>query len=232
MANLLQFRRAWRTKRAGKVAPGSRVNCAASLPSSWTACRAAKAVTGVGRGAPKDTVTRIRPTARRLPEKLPAREAEDAAPHAVQMDRDHRKVQPLDDLLHPALERQQVAGAGDRSFRENAHDVPGLELLARGLDRGDHRARSGEIDRNGPQGPEQAAERPVFVIRTPDDEARVTAPRGPSHQESVHQGDVIGYQQNAAPRRHMIGAQHPDAVQKRDQATDAEIGPSPAVSQE
>ena len=53
----------------------------------------------------------VGPAARPLPEELSARETEDAAPHAVQMNRDHGNVQPLDDLLHSALERQQVAGA-------------------------------------------------------------------------------------------------------------------------
>ena len=60
----------------------------------------------------------------------------------------------------------------------------------------------------------------MLVIGTPDHEAHVTVPGGPSDQKSVHQGDVIGYQQSAALCRHMFGAQHPDAVQKCDQETD------------
>ena len=44
-------------------------------------------------------------------------------------------VEPLDDPLEAALERQQVAGAADRAFRKDADDVAGGELGARALDR-------------------------------------------------------------------------------------------------
>ena len=66
------------------------------------------------------------------------------------------------------------------------------------------------------------AEGPMLVVRTPDHEPHVTVPGGPSDQKSVHQGDVVGHQQNAALRRDMLGAEHPDAVQDRDQAADGQ----------
>ena len=46
--------------------------------------------------------------------------------------------------------------------------------------------------------------------------------RGPSDQKSVHQGNMIGYQQGAPLRRNMPGAQDSDAIQGEDQAADAE----------
>src|ERR1700676_1237784 len=66
----------------------------------------------------------------------------------------------------------------------------------------------------------------MIVIGTPDHEAHVAVPRGPSHQKAVHEGDMIGYQQSAALRGHIAGAQHPDAVQGRDQAADAKANQS------
>ena len=142
------------------------------------------------------------------------------------MNRDHRNVQALGDLLHPALEGQQVAGAGDRSFGKYADHVPGFELPAGRLNRGGQSARSTEVHRDGPKGAEHPVESPMVVIRTPDHEAHVAMPRGPSHQKTVHEGDVIGYQQSAALRWHIGGAQHPDAVQSRDHAADAKANQS------
>ena len=119
---------------------------------------------------------------------------------------------PCGDLLHPALEGQQVAGAGDRSFGKYADHVPGFQLPPGCLDRGGHRARSTEVHRDGPKGAEHPVESPMVVIGTPDHEAHVAMPRGPSDQKAVHEGDVIGYQQSAALRGHIAGAQHSDAV--------------------
>ena len=42
---------------------------------------------------------------------------------------------PCDDPLEAALERQQIAGAADGAFGEDADDVAGRELGARALDR-------------------------------------------------------------------------------------------------
>ena len=222
MANLLQWRRASRTKRAGSVALDSRVSWAASLPSSCTAWRAAQAVARLRQSLAEGHGDAVGPAARRLPEKLSAREAKNAVPHAVQMNRDRGNVQSLEDLLHPPLERQQIAGARDRSFGKDADHVPGLQFPPGGLDRGGHGARSSQIHRYGPERAEHPAEGPMVVVRTPDHEPHVAMPRGPSDQKAVHQGDVIGYQQSAALRRHMACAQHPDAVQSHDQTADAE----------
>ena len=77
---------------------------------------------------------RVRQPLGQLPEELAALVAEDAAPDAIEVDRDDGHVEPFDNALEPALERQQVAGARDRAFREDAHNVAGGELGARVLD--------------------------------------------------------------------------------------------------
>src|SRR6202521_1625427 len=62
----------------------------------------------------------IRHSHRPLPEEPAALEAENAAPHAIEMDGNHRHVETLDHPLEAALERQEVPGPADRPFREHA----------------------------------------------------------------------------------------------------------------
>ena len=84
-----------------------------------------------GSGAPNATVTGYGMRSGQLPEEPAALEAEDAAPDAIQVHRDDGHVEALDDLLEAALERQQVAGAADGAFGEDADHVAGAEFAAR-----------------------------------------------------------------------------------------------------
>src|SRR5689334_9267084 len=81
------------------------------------ACR--RSGRGRGHGLTEGDCHGIRHTNGPLPEEPSPFEAEDAAPDAVEVDRNHRYVQAFDNSLETAFERKHVAGAADRSFRED-----------------------------------------------------------------------------------------------------------------
>ena len=60
---------------------------------------------------------------------------ENAAPELVQVNRHDRRIEPIDDSLEAALERQKVSRAADSSFSEDADDLAFLQLLPRALQR-------------------------------------------------------------------------------------------------
>ena len=101
---------------AGRIA-----SVGAQRHASPAALRAAVVVDGSG--APNATVTGYGNAHGPFPEEASALEAEDAAPDAIEIDRDDRDVEAVDDPLEAALERQQVAGAADRALGEDADDV-------------------------------------------------------------------------------------------------------------
>src|SRR5262249_60863558 len=85
--------------------------------------------------------------------------AEDAAPHAVEVDRDDRDVAALADPLEPAPERVQHPGPRDLPLREDADQVAVVEVLARVAQRPQDRARSPlRADRERPQPAQPAPE--------------------------------------------------------------------------
>src|SRR5205823_7371249 len=77
----------------------------------------------------------------------PTLEAEDAAPDAVKMHGNDRRVYVLHDALHATAEGEHLADAGDLPFGEDADDLPLLNGLAGSAQRADHIARA-ELRRN------------------------------------------------------------------------------------
>jgi hypothetical protein len=63
-------------------------------------------------------------TLRHLPEELAALETEDAAPDAIEIDRNDRHVEAGDDALEAALEGEEVPGSADGALDEDADHVP------------------------------------------------------------------------------------------------------------
>jgi hypothetical protein len=119
-----QRRFAVRMNRTASVSVAGRRMVATWQPSSIIARRVRAAVAGAATGLPNATMTGIRHAHRQLPEELAALVAEDAAPHAIQVDRDHGHVEAFSHALEAALERQQVAGTRDGPFDEDADHVP------------------------------------------------------------------------------------------------------------
>ena len=75
--------------------------------------------------------------ARQFPDEPPALEAEDTAPHTVEVYGNDRRVHALHDALHAAAERQQLADARDLSLGKDADDFAILDRIggfAQGLE--------------------------------------------------------------------------------------------------
>jgi hypothetical protein len=132
---------------------------------------------------------RIRDAPRQFPEKAPTLEAEDAAPHALQMHGDHRNIEALDNFFHAPFKGQQVTGAADGPFGEDADDVALLQFLARLAQRG----RRGAAYRDGAHQAKEPAQSFRFVVGTPHHESHAARERG-SDQQAVDMRDVIGHQ--------------------------------------
>src|SRR6266404_7258882 len=90
----------------------------------------------------KSDAHRIRNMPRQLPQKSPARETEDGAPHSVEVHRNNRHVNALDDPLHPPPERQHLADARHLPFRKNADELAVLQRLRGFAQRMNHLARA------------------------------------------------------------------------------------------
>ena len=67
--------------------------------------------------------------ARQFPDEAPALEAENAAPHAVEIHGNDRRVHALHDALHAAAEGEQLADARDLPLSENADDFAVLDRV-------------------------------------------------------------------------------------------------------
>ena len=173
-----------------------------------------------GSGAPNATVTGYGNAHRPLPEERAALEAEDAAPDAIEVDRDDRHVEPVDDPLEAALERQQVAGAADRAFREDADDVAVLQLLPRA-------PRSRRPPRGRPPTGiacsilSSGLHRPVLVVRLVDQEAD-EALDARADQRAVDVRQVVADEQRRAARRHVLLAVDADPVDRVREQPEAE----------
>src|SRR5262249_38110424 len=145
-----------------------------------------------GKRLPEGDGDRIEEVLGPLPEELAVLEAEDRAPDLVEMDRDHRDVQALDDLFEAALEREKVAGAADRALGEDADYVAALELRARAADRLDGAAAAG--GRDGVHLAEQPAEARQLEERRIDHEAHEALDRG-ADQQPIDEGKMVAHQQ-------------------------------------
>ena len=157
---------------------------------------------------------RIRKARRPLPEELPALEAEDAAPDAVQIDGDDRHVEPVDDPLEAALERQQVARPADRALGEDADDVALSELVTGRGERRHDVPRSGGADRDRLHRAHQPVNRPQLVIRLVDHEPDEPLDASRRRAAPSTKRQVIADEQRRAARRHVLLADDPDAVER------------------
>ena len=79
--------------------------------------------------------------ARKLPEEAAALEAENAAPDAVEIHRDDRRVHALHDALHAAAEGKQLADACDLPLGEDADHFAALDCVGGFAKRLQHFAR-------------------------------------------------------------------------------------------
>ena len=154
---------------------------------------------------------RIEEPRRPFPEELAFLEAEDAAPHLVEMHRDDRHLEPVDDLLEAALERQHVAGAADRALGEDADHVARLQFLARPLDRAERAARPAAAGRDRAHQGEQLAQHRHLEERRVDHEAHEALHAG-ADQQAVDEGEMVGDQQRRPVQRHVIRVHDADAV--------------------
>ena len=140
-------------------------------------------------------------------------EAEDAAPHAIEMHGNYRHIQSLDDLFQAALKRQQVAGPADRTFGEDADHVALSQFLARIPNGSCDFAHGPAADRHGFGQTKEPVERLHFVIRAPHHEADEALDRR-ANQEPVDVRHMVGNQQRRAARRHVLRSHDPDLVQR------------------
>ena len=84
----------------------------------------------------------IRNAARHLPEKASALEAEDAAPDAVEIDGNDGRIDAFHDAFEAAAEGEQLAGARDLAFGEDADDLAVSDGVAGRAQRVNHFARA------------------------------------------------------------------------------------------
>ena len=129
------------------------------------------------------------------------------------MDGNDRHFQAVHNALHAALQRQQIAGARDGAFREDADHVALINSFARRPNlrhriprtAGAHRNRFGEF--------EEPVHRLVLVIWLPDHEAQ-QALHGRDQKESVHVRNVVRHQQRRPPERNVLAPLDPDPEQR------------------
>src|SRR5690348_10760646 len=67
---------------------------------------------------------------RKFPKKSAFFETEDAAPHAIQRDRNYGRIGVLHDPLEAALKGEHKTDSRDLAFRKNAHDVTRFNRLS------------------------------------------------------------------------------------------------------
>ena len=107
----------------------------ASAPRSCTACRTSWMSFGSCDRLAEPDRNAARMRRRPLPEKLAAAKAEDAAPQLVEVNGNDRRAGAALDFQHARLEPLQLPGAADAAFRKDAHQLAGLQRLARRFDR-------------------------------------------------------------------------------------------------
>ncbi len=72
---------------------------------------------------------------RHLPQEAPALEAEDAAPHSVEVHGNDRNIDALHDAFKSAPEGKQLPGARDLPLGEDADDLVVAQRVARRVQR-------------------------------------------------------------------------------------------------
>jgi hypothetical protein len=146
-----------------------------------------------------------------FPQEAAVLEAEDAAPHPVEMNGDYRHVEPLEDALEAAPERQRIAGAADRALGEDADDMAGRELGARLLEGGGDALRVLAGDRDRLHQAEQPGEAAHVVVAAMHQEAHEALGRG-ADQQPVDEGEVIAHEQRRPARRQVLRTDQADAI--------------------
>ena len=193
----------------------------ASLDSSAIAWRASAADVDAGIGAPKLTDTGYGICSGHFQKKRPCLKL-NTLPHSRSRHTGMTgHVQPLDDPLEPALERQQVAGPADGAFGEDAHDVAALELGARLSDRRQHLLPVAARHWDRPHHRQQLARDRQVEVRPVDHEADEPL-HARADQEAVDVRQVIADQQRRAARRHVLDAMELDAIQRVGQQQERE----------
>ena len=119
-------------------------------------------------------------------------------------------VRAVDDLLHAALEGQHVAGTADGAFGEDADDVAGGELAARGADGFHGVAGSAGAHRNRVGAAQEPVEGLHLVDRLPHHEAD-EALHASADQQAVDVRHMVGDEQRGSAERHVFLAVDADA---------------------
>jgi hypothetical protein len=129
------------------------------------------------------------------------------------MDRDDRRGAAFDDPLESAPEGQQRAGSGDLALGKDADDLTVVQRLSRLPQRPEnHAGAAGGGNGNDPHYPHQPVKERMRGIARIHHEPDPPVDRG-HKQEAVHEGHMIGDQQGAAGRRHMLAADDAHAIQ-------------------
>ena len=186
----------------------------ASVCNCCTASRTSKGV-AVGRhGLAETDGDRVGNRTRHFPEEPPALEAEDAAPDAVEVHRDDRRVHALHDAFHSAAEGKHLADARDLALGKNAHDFAGADRVARLAQGPQHfaRAKLGGNGNRADQFCEGLYERQVVDVF--EDQEADGAVGGSDQQQRVHERHVIGHEKRAAGFGDVVAALDADAIDR------------------
>ena len=143
------------------------------------------------------------------------------------MHRNHRNAQPVHDLFQAPAEGQQVAGAADRAFRENADHVAGFELVARLLNGRNHVARAAGSHWNRLSEAEKPVQRGHLVVRLPDHEPDEALQAG-GDEEPVDVRHMVRHQERGPADRNAVVTQDADSEERvrnqPQQEPDQELG--------
>src|SRR5579875_1096542 len=152
---------------------------------------------------------------RQLPHRTPqgstAIKAEYASPKAAQMNGNHGRAQPLNDLFKPSMKLPDIAAERQRSFREDTHQVSLFKFFARELNCFHNAAAISTWYADGVKQREHAgvAVVPFLGNHEPHQTAYASA-----DEKAVYEGNVIGNQQRRAAARHIFLTQGSDLVNK------------------
>ena len=147
-------------------------------------------------------------------EETTAFEAKDAAPQAIQVHGKNRHLPSLHNPLESATERQQRAGTGDLSFREDADDLSVVECLPCAAERPENDAgTASRCDRDHLHGGHEPFEQRVCRIGGIHHE-----PNGPidagHEQEAIDERHMVRDEQCSAGLRNMLLADDAEAIER------------------
>jgi len=119
------------------------------------------------------------------------------------MDRNDRDRAAFHDAFESAAERQERAGSGDLSFRENADDFAVVERLTRAAQGAQDDPRSpGRGNRDDPHNVHQPFEQRMSRVGGIDHKADRAIEAG-NEEKAVDERHVVGHQQRPAGLRHI-----------------------------